>query len=427
MMKRKHDASSYVIPLLLILVVVEYFPAILEDEDESTKKRRCIRAVYPRSSFNDFLQDHTLLDPIVSNLLRMELHSFNRLVLLLENDLKFDESYAARRGGEISPQYCLFMTLRYLAGARYQDISKMCKVSPAAVYDAVEKTMVAIVNCPQLAIVFPKTVEECQKVAEGFASISTKLAITTCVGAIDGFLMPIKVPSKKEVGNVSTYYSGHYARYGLNVQAICDSYCRFTFLSASAPGSVNDGVAYEHCKVGDIVECLPYDYVVIADAAYAPSEHCLPMYYGTSRKNPIYDNYNFYASQLRIRIEMAFGMMTRKWLILDSPVKTKLPKTIVMIHCISRLHNYCINERLIRDGTIDSQTDDRNCRPSVPLDIDGDPIAMCEDPHTYRSHGHSVSREIIATGLARRGLVRPLLPINVTTVERVGAVERVVL
>ena len=139
------------------------------------------------------------------------------------------------------------------------------------------------------------------------------------------------------------------------------------------------------------------------------------MYYGTSRKNPKYDNYNYYASQLRIRIEMSFGMMTRKWLILDSPVKTKLKKTIVMIHAISRLHNFCINERLNYDGTNDFYLEDRNIRPSVPLDIDNDPITITEDAtQLYRSHGHSVNREIIASNIASRGLSRMTKAMNTT-------------
>ena len=110
--------------------------------------------------------------------------------------------------------------------------------------------------------------------------------------------MHIKVPSKDEVGNLTSYYSGHYARYGINIQAICDSQCQFMFLSASSPGSVNDRVAYEHCNVSNLVESLPLNYVVIADAAYAPTDHCVPMYYGNNRQIAKYDNYNFYASQL---------------------------------------------------------------------------------------------------------------------------------
>ena len=107
--------------------------------------------------------------------------------------------------------------------------------------------------------------------ADGFTNISYKGAITNCVGAIDGFLLPIKVPSKAEVGNVSSYFSGHYQCYGLNVQAICDANCRFLFMSASSPGSVNDRVAYEHSNLSDIVDRLPLDFAVVADAAYAAS------------------------------------------------------------------------------------------------------------------------------------------------------------
>lgn len=405
-MKRQHDLSSYIIPLLLIIVVVEYFPDVFEDGP--ARKRRSVRAEYNRCSFEMFLERHKETDPNISNLLQMSRESFYRLVQILREDLRVDESYAAQQGGAVSPEYCLFMTLRYLAGARYQDLALICKVSPAVVYYTIEKTMLAIVKHPLLDYYFPRTVEECQRVAEGFADISTNMIITYCVGAIDGYLLPIKVPSKTVVGNVSSYYSGHYARYGLNVQAICNSHCRFTFLSAQSPGSVNDRVAYEHCKVSNIVESLPYDFAVVADAAYAASEHCLPMYYGTSRKKAKYDNYNYYASQLRIRIEMAFGMMTRKWMILDSPVKTKLAKTIIMMHCIARLHNYCINERLKNDETIDSRSDDRNQQPSVPLDIDGDPIAICESEDNYRLHGNSVTREMIACNIERRGLVRQL-------------------
>ena len=86
---------------------------------------------------------------------------------------------------------------------------------------------------------------------------------------------------------------------------------------------------------------MPDDYAILADAAYAPTEHCLPMYYSIRRsRNPKYDNYNYYAPQLRIRIKVACSMMTPKCMILDSPVKTKLRKSIAMIHCIARLHNY---------------------------------------------------------------------------------------
>jgi hypothetical protein len=114
-MKRKYDPNNVIISLVLLLVLAEYFPEAMEGN--STIKRRIKRADYERCSFDCFFQRHTSHDPIVSNLLRMSLASFHRLVSLLSDVLIVDESYAARRGGAISPQYCVFMTLRYLAGA----------------------------------------------------------------------------------------------------------------------------------------------------------------------------------------------------------------------------------------------------------------------------------------------------------------------
>jgi hypothetical protein len=105
-------------------------------------------------------------------------------------------------------------------------------------------------------------------------------------------------------------------------------------------------------------------------------------------------------------------MMTHKWLILDSPIKTKVAKAILLIQCIAWLHNYCINERLVSDGTIDAHTNDQNRVPSVPLDIDGDPIVITGSDDNYWTHGHSVTHEIIASNLHRRGLVRPLKPMH---------------
>ena len=57
------------------------------------------------------------------------------------------------------------------------------------------------------------------------------------------------------------------------------------------------------------------------------------------------DNFNFFISQLRIRIEMAFGLMTRKWGILQHPLTIMMPHIPPLICCIAWLHNYCIDER----------------------------------------------------------------------------------
>jgi hypothetical protein len=47
-----------------------------------------------------------------------------------------------------------------------------------------------------------------------------------------------------------------------------------------------------------------------------------------------HDNFNFYASQLRIRIEMAFGLMVKKWGILSRPLTNKLKHLRKMVIAI---------------------------------------------------------------------------------------------
>jgi hypothetical protein len=53
-----------------------------------------------------------------------------------------------------------------------------------------------------------------------FKSISYNEAIMNCIGIIDGYLLRIKTPSRIHVGNVKSYFSGHYQCYGINIQAV---------------------------------------------------------------------------------------------------------------------------------------------------------------------------------------------------------------
>jgi hypothetical protein len=47
---------------------------------------------------------------------------------------------------------------------------------------------------------------------------------------VDGYLLAIHTTWKKHAKIFRLYFSGQYQRYGINIQACCDSHCRFTFL-----------------------------------------------------------------------------------------------------------------------------------------------------------------------------------------------------
>ena len=59
------------------------------------------------------------------------------------------------------------------------------------------------------------------------------------------------------------------------------------------------------------------EYSFFGDAAYTLTEHLLVPFTGSQQDNVDNDAYNFYLSQLRIQIEMAFGRLVWKWGILQ--------------------------------------------------------------------------------------------------------------
>ena len=170
--------------------------------------------------------------------------------------------------------------------------------------------MEAIVDCDDLDIVFRTGEEELKSMASRFELCSSHGVIKGCVGCLDGYLCRIKAPGKQAPGNSKSYWSGHYHANGVNVQAACDSESRFTFFALAAPGGSNDIHAYNKTALKDIVNNLPTGYYIIGDNAYVPTEHLITPFAGSQREDAVKDAYNFYCSQLHIKIEIAFGLIT---------------------------------------------------------------------------------------------------------------------
>jgi DDE superfamily endonuclease len=194
-----------------------------------------------------------------------------------------------------------------------------------------------------LAITWPSTESQLGRNAAAFQGLATDHVIFKhLVGAIDGMLdrtiQPYGVP------NPRSYFSGHYKCFGINLQAICDALLRFIFAGIGGPGATADVTAFRALSISDLVEQLPGSYYVVGNAAYIPMDRMLTPYTGAAARNEYRkDTYNFYLSQMRIRIEMAFGRLTTKWRILRTPLQTHLPKTIKIVEVACRLHNYVIN------------------------------------------------------------------------------------
>jgi len=224
-----------------------------EERDSSLFEQRMI--------WSRIVERHSTRFPFKRHL-RMELQSFNKLLSFIRQDLEVDMLQAARRGGAILPELCLYCTLRWLAGGSYSDIYMFAGISKSSFYRVLWKTINLINSTEELLICFPRTEAKCQVAAEGFASLSTSRAIQNCVSVVDGFLTNVITPPMWIVGNVCSYFSGHYQCYGVNVQAASDHLSRFTYFAVAGPGVMADIIAKLEVDLNDLVEGLPPGYCI---------------------------------------------------------------------------------------------------------------------------------------------------------------------
>ena len=324
------------------LQAISQFIALVDDDCD--KRKRTKSPLQQRCGWLQFVLANKNT-PLFCRHLRMTYDSFMALLDKIWPHLpQIDEEMAALRGGIIIPELRLYATIRYLAGGSYSDICFFCGISKPSFYRCLWETIAAINKA--VKIKFPSTAEECALNASDFESVSHAGIISNCVGAVDGYLLGIVTPAKKHAKNVRSYFSGHYQKYGINIQACCDANCRFTFLGIGGPGVTKDRAAVKDSGLNELINNLPPGYICISDCAYEPTEHLVAIFGGDLALQKDNDNFNFYASQLRIRIEMAFGIMTRKWGILQRPLSIVLPQVKHLICAIARLHNFCIDEEL---------------------------------------------------------------------------------
>ena len=228
---------------------------------------------------------------------------------MLDDSLRREE-HRCHDSQAITTRHIIALGLRALGGGRLSDIRHIIGCSKSAAYVALDDFVDAVNTCPELDINFPATAAEWKEVNDGFTAKSSDGIMQGCVGAIDGYFQRIQAPFQTEVGNVDAYYSGHYEDYGVNCQACVKSHFSFMYFGVVSPGSTNDNISYP-MAVGlkSAIESLPPGLYCVADAAYTLAETLLIPFTGIERSDKAQDAFNFYLSQLRIRVEMAFGSL----------------------------------------------------------------------------------------------------------------------
>mmetsp|Transcript_24451 Transcript_24451/g.59867 ORF Transcript_24451/g.59867 Transcript_24451/m.59867 type:complete len:392 (-) Transcript_24451:73-1248(-) len=273
---------------------------------------------------------------------------YNLVNLLLPNISLSDAHATSSTGGHtaIPPEVIVANGIRFMSGDPIRTLSHLWRISPASCHRIIELFLDAVMACPQLEIRLPETPEEMSQAVEEWHALSTANgALHGFIGALDGWLAYINKPTLQDVsGNQADYWSGHYNVNGLNVQAMCDARLRFIYFTIAAPGSTGDARAFARCnELVKWIQNLPNGYFVGGDNAYPLSNGLLIPFSGSQRFEELTRTYNFFFSQLRIRIEMAFGRLTTKWRIFRSKMPFSLKKNIQICQVAARLHNYVID------------------------------------------------------------------------------------
>ena len=396
----------------------QYF---LEDDDELTaiyalfsqrKKERSIKWSHDRvnwATYEERLHHSGSFD--VKH--RMPAEAFYKLVVFLRPSIAVNEkrSMAGSSGNEpIYLETVCAVGLRWLGGEVERSL-EVFGISRASCYRIIDGFLAAIICCDALSIRLPRSDDELKEAAEGWNSISSAAGLFHgVVGAIDGWLCPHSRP--REQNNQLDFFSGHYMRFGSNVQAVCDARLRFICIAFAAPGKTNDLLAFRRCyALRDWLDELHsrHDarYYLIGDNAYLLHDSLLIPFSGASRSDEAKDSFNFFLSEMRIRIEMAFGLLTTKWRVFRRETGYDLSKTRDIVQAAARLHNFVINHHL---STGHYETEEIDALNDSSLGLGYNPTmeeAVNPSAVNPSAAGTSQRREWLVRELNAIGLSRP--------------------
>jgi len=238
----------------------------------------------------------------------MKKETFDTLLELLRADVTLDkkQSCCSTSGNDpICPEVVVASGLRFMMGAHCADIVSMFFISCESARRIVEKFLDAVEKCLQLAIIPPTSLVELKGLENGSDKVSSANGIFKgVVGALDGWLCCINKPSEP---NPTVFFSGHYQRFGINCQAVCDANLRFIYFGVISLGRTNDARSFNRALGLRIwLDNLPTGYFLVADNAYQLSDKMLIPFSGSQKERPYNRTYNFYRRQQRLFMSLPF-------------------------------------------------------------------------------------------------------------------------
>jgi hypothetical protein len=279
---------------------------------------------------------------------RMGQDKFDELAKLLEPFIRSKRRVGPN--GIIPFDLELSIALRYFAGGSPLDFIASHGISHSSIWNIIWRIVNAINKCNELQIRFPTDHSIQRQISAAFKEKSA-VGFDNCVGCIDGLLICTEKPTEKFANMMKTgsraFYCGRKSRFGYNMQAVCDAEGRFLSVCINHPASASDFISFMRSKFytklttpGFLADGL----VIFGDNAYVSTDYMVTPYKNV-RAGPK-DDFNFFHSQLRINIERAFGMLVKKWGVLQKPLPCRMgpTKQLALVMALCRLHNFCLGD-----------------------------------------------------------------------------------
>ena len=212
--------------------------------------------------------------------------------------------HQGRHGGRLihPPEIQLALTLRYLSDGSYLDLSLIyCRFTVSTFYYILHRT-IALINA-SFDIKFPCGLDD--------NTPGKQFRLPGCVGAVDGILIPITMPPK----HARSAFWCRKGFYALNMQAVVDANCCFTYVHVKWAGPTPDSTAFKSSTLYTSAEAgmipnLTEGRFLAADSAY-PLRKWMIKPYDRNRMVVGSPNeiFNKNLSSDRVTVERAFGML----------------------------------------------------------------------------------------------------------------------
>lgn len=134
--------------------------------------------------------------------------------------------------------YCCLWTLLacWLLVPSLEDLKNECCWGVSRIFKHTFCFIHVVTLYTLIGLKFTTSAAEVSSAQTQFCGISSNSVISGCIDAITGLQVVIQCPSMKDCSkSLSLYDSGHYCCHGLNVQAVCDTFCQLTFGAVLLP------------------------------------------------------------------------------------------------------------------------------------------------------------------------------------------------